>query len=662
MSEFTKFSAAVHARYAEMQKSELYTVDVEDIFQSYLGAFPEGSNPLFRERTEHDCNCCKQFIRRLGIVVGFDDNLNRMTVWDDWESLPHPYNTVGRAMRLLIMQAPIRDLFRSKERQYSHEKNADNHDNLMWHHFYGRVADKHYSNKPSEVIGSHRTKVQVLKRGLEELTAEAFETVVDLVNSNSLYRGEEHLRSIKDFQTMRNEYENTSDKNAFLWLNATRPIAQFRNTVIGTLLVDLSNSVPLEDAVRMFESKVAPQNYKRTSALITPKMIENAVNKLKTLGLDGAVHRRYARLSDVSVNNVLWVDRTQQSKMKDSLTSLLMPATASASSSGKLKNILDQATIMDIDTFFNDILPTASAMELYVENRHQGNFMALTTSDDPAPLFQWDNPCAWSYDGDVTDSIKEKVKRAGGNINAPLRVSLGWFNSDDLDIHCHGPEGHIHFGNKFGVLDVDMNAYGAQNSKDPVENLSWMKPKNGNYSILVHQFTKRNTSSEGFTIELWNNNRSQFFDFKQDIRPDQIVPVMTFTIKNGIIQDLKVEGHMIGSTNSNSKWGIETEKLIPVDTLMYSPNRWDGQTKGNLHWFFMLRGCNNPEPIRGFYNEFLRPDLIEHRKVFEVLGSKTKCEPIPDSLCGVGFSSTRHDNVTVVVTTDKGKQAFNLVF
>ncbi len=70
---------------------------------------------------------------------------------------------------------------------------------------------------------------------------------------------------------------------------------------------------------------------------------------------------------------------------------------------------------------------------------------------------------------------------------------------------------------------------------------------------------------------------------------------------------------------------------------------------GNKHTFFLLDGAKNDEPTRGIYNEFLHPRLETHRKVFEVIGDKTKCQPIDNQLSGLGFSSTKHDSVIVRV-------------
>ena len=78
---------------------------------------------------------------------------------------------------------------------------------------------------------------------------------------------------------------------------------------------------------------------------------------------------------------------------------------------------------------------------------------------------------------------------------------------------------------------------------------------------------------------------------------------------------------------------------------MLSPNYWDGQAIGNKHYFFMLDGCRNPDPVRGFYNEFLSDELRPHRKVFEVLSASMKCTPTKDQLSGLGFSSTQRNDV-----------------
>jgi len=656
MSEFHLFSAAVAERFAALSAHELFVVDTDgtDLFQLYLDAFPAGTNPIFRTRTEHDCSCCKQFIRNIGRVVAIVDG-SIQTVWDDLGQLPEPYATVAMEMREAIRSCPIQTVYRTKERQYGNAYTLENTNDGVhrWHHFVGRIADRHYSAQPDKARGELEAAAQVLRRGITEIPDTIVSDIIDLIDAKALYRGEEHLPALHGFRALQQRAQGVN-LDVFVWSNIGDRAARFRNTVIGTLAVDLADGVELERAVKSFETKVAPANYKRPTALITPKMIEQAVEKLKELGLESAVERRMATIEDVSVNNVLFVDNAVRGQMKDSggLTGLLM----SAAKPGRAPRAEDAEPI-SVDDFFANVVPSASSIALLVENSHLGNFVTLTAPQEAGPgrLFRWNNDFAWSYDGEVTDGIKQRVKAAGGKTGADvvLRVSLAWSNPDDLDIHCHGPDGHIYYFNRMGILDVDMNAGGPRDEHNPVENLSWTHPRDGRYRISVNNYTKRLKDRIGFTIEMENAGRIQQFSYPKDLNTGQTVDVMTFEVSRGVVRNIALGAGVSGGDVSTDKWGVKTQTLVPVDTIMLSPNHWDGQGVGNRHWFFFLKGCQNPDAVRGIYNEFLRPELEQHRKVFEVLGSKTKCPPTADQLSGLGFSSTRGDSVVAVVNNGR---------
>ena len=653
--EFPSFSTAVANQVKKLSEHELYVVEGIDLFTSYLLSFPEGTDPMFRARTTHDCSCCKNFVRNMGGVVAIV-NGRKESVWK-CEGLPEPYATVAEAMDRLVQQLPIKTVFRTKERKFGAAHNYDS-DGRRWDHFHAEVAARHRCDNPQETRGIINTTAQVLRRGLDELGDDSFQTVLDLIDSNSLYRGGEHRRSVKEFQDLQREYRTAHDGSLHVWSNAGNPVARFRNTVIGTLIQDLSDGVDLERAVRSFEQKVAPTNYKRTTALITPAMITRAVERLRELDLEQSIERRFARIEDVSVNDVLFVDNSVQAQMRDGLTSLLMESVAAQ----PVKNV-NSVTAIPVAEFVSHVVPTARRIEVLVKNQHLGNFVSVTAPvhSDAGKLFRWNNAFAWSYDGEVADSIKARVKRAGGNTAAALRVSLAWSNYDDLDIHAHCPDGHIYFGEKKGILDVDMNA-GGGTSRDPVENLSWTQPRDGEYRILVNQYNRRETANVGFTLEIECEGRITQLSYPLAV--SGTVDCISFRMTRGVLSDLKILNRSLsGGDVSTAKWGVATETFVPVSTVMCSPNHWEGAgAVGNQHWFFVLEGCRNPEATRGIYNEFLRSDLEPHRKVFEVLGNKTKCAVSDSQLSGVGFSRGRNDEVTARVSTNNSTRAYNIIF
>ena len=51
-----------------------------------------------------------------------------------------------------------------------------------------------------------------------------------------------------------------------------------------------------------------------------------------------------------------------------------------------------------------------------------------------------------------------------------------------------------------------------------------------------------------------------------------------------------------------------------------------------------MESCINEGKARGFFNEFLKPELTEHRKVIEMVGSKMLTIESDHQLSGLGRS------------------------
>lgn len=657
IDNFDAFRDDVAKQVTKMTKvTESFYVDIDKdvLWETYLAAFPEGTNPIHKERTEHDCNCCKNFIRNVGGLVTITNGVIT-SVWDIKTS--GFYQEVADALALKVRQYPVKNVFRSDTQNIgamvTHQHGDDGA--IVWDHFYAKLPNKLVMHKDD--IASYKGGVQanfdVLKRSVEEISDEAIDIVLDLISQKSIYRGEEHKPLVQKLKKVKRDYDKVGDdKTAFLWQTAVLLgyNARFKNTVIGTLLEDISSGVELERAVKSFEDKVAPQNYKRSSALITKGMIEKAQKKVEELGIEDALHRRFAVADDLTINNVLFADRNTKKKMKGVFDEL----TATAA---QKKPSLDKVQEIGVEEFVNDVLPKVETMEVFVENKHTPNFVSLIApmNEDAAPILKWNNNFTWSYNGEMTDSIKERVKAAGGNVAGDLRASLSWFNYDDLDLHVVEPDGNeIFFGNKRslstgGHLDVDMNV--SRETRTPVENLIWpsmSKMKEGDYKIFVHNYTKRETTDVGFEVEIEYNGNIETFTYDKAVRAgaNVQVAVVNFSKRDGFTMKPKLTSSKV----SKDVWGVNTEGFHKVEMVMHSPNHWDGEEIGNKHWFFMLEDCKNPDQARGFYNEFLRGDLTEHRKVFEVLSSKMKTAESDNQLSGLGFSSTKENSLLCRVT------------
>lgn len=657
--DFTVLQQALLAHFDTMTDGELFYVELPErntLVDVYLGSFPEGTDPIYRERTVHDCNCCRSFLRQFGNIVKIKEDGTIVSLWDFKVEDPN-YQVVVDALSKEIHKHPITNVFRADKVRCGTELNhelTDEGKTIQHDHFFLDMPERYvmsedrYSSYKGERLADH----QVLSRSLVEINKDAVDIVLDIIDQGSLYRGEEHKHTVQMLKRMLQELEDKNlDVVSFSWLKSAEigSAGRIRNTVIGTLLVDISEGKDLEHAVKSYEDKVAPHNYKRSKALVTQKMIDKAQATINELGINASFARRFAKASDLNINNVLFADSKVQSVMEGGVFDAVKPSKREAK-----KINLDKVEEVTINDFLSKILPKADAIEVMVTNKHKNNFVSVIAPEDiSAPkLFKWGNPFSWSYNGEVTDSMKEHVKAAGGSVTGDLRFSIKWNDEDscssDLDAHCHTPLHHIYFARsedgKGGELDVDIT----QPRGVAVENITFesrSRMVEGDYKFSVNNFSKRSGRSS-FTAQIEFDGVIHDYTYDKDL--SGTVDVATVSLRNGQFS-IKQE-NLKSSQTSQEVWGVNTLEWTPVEMIMNSPNHWDGEETGNKHYFFILRNCINPDDARGFYNEFLRPELNEHRKSFEVLSSKLKAKTCNEQLSGVGFSSTQRNELLVKVS------------
>lgn len=644
---FDKLKTQVAKNFKDLSANTLFyvAIDRDEIWSKYISGFAEDN------RQEYNCNACKSFLRQWGGIVTIKNN-KVISLWDNLQ-VPEEYADAIRNLREYVHSLPITDIFLNSHKNCGTDKNLDIKRGITWKHFYIELPPNVVKSNVDSLLGAARDNKNVLKRSLDELTLDSTETVLELIAQSSIYRGKEFEGMLKAFQTLQKQYAKVpqSEKDNFCWVNSltSGAVSKIRNSSIGTLLIDLSEDVELDTAVAKFERVVAPANYKRPTALTTPRMVEDAKKKLTDLGLLESLNRRFANESDISTKDVIFKYKPSTSAL-DVFEQVSKDAVVNPKTFSKPEEI-------GIEDFIEKVVPNAKSISVLLENSHLSNMMSLITAQDSETpsLFKWDNPFSWSYSGGVADGIKERVKQAGGKVDGELRASLSWSNGDDLDIHVHEPnKNHIYFGSKVsatsGTLDVDMNA-GGVHSRTPVENIIWTnknKMQEGEYIVRVHNYNLRETKDVGFSVQIECNGESFDFDYHTSPRQSEYRNIVKFTYSK--TDGIKFKGETKSNVISKEKWGVKTNQFHKVTKLMLSPNHWVGTPRtGNKHFFFILEGCTSDENPRPFLNEFLKPELDTHRKVLEVVGSKLKIEPTNHQLSGIGFSETVKNHLIVKV-------------
>lgn len=672
--DFRKLKTAVQQKFLEMSNYPLFRVNVDkdELWETYLNSFPEGTNPLYRKRTQHDCSCCRQFIKSIGNIVAVDDSNNVISIWDVSVGNPgYGYQVVVDALAKFVKRHRIDNIFLHSEPYVGTDKNYEDQEGTIqtWEHFFVEIPRRNENSllaskdtigpKSSEARSTH----DVFARGLSEIAPEAVDTVLELIDQNALYRGEEHKFAVIKFKELQEQWLRAhifSRENAHAWrMSRSTPgsVTHIRSSAIGTLLVDLSEEKDLEVAIKAFETIVAPQNYRRPTAPVTKSMVEAAKAKVDELGLTSALDRRYANLSDITVNNILFVDRKSSPLLKQSVFDTILTRARS------IKNLGSSTQVFSIEEFLSSIVPLATTIEVLFEGRQSGNLVSLIAPVDALSqsMFKWENRFSWSYTGDLADSIKERVKKAGGNIAGDLCCRLAWHNYDDLDLHMVEPGGReIYFHSKLsprtgGMLDVDMNA-GTGITREPVENIYYRSRgplPNGAYHLFVHQYQARESFNTGFEAEIDFLGNIVSFSWDRPIPNGRTVTIARFRYSKEK-NELEFIQSLPSTQISKTVWGINTNEFHTVNVIMMSPNYWDDQHGvGNKHYFFMMDACKNDGQARGFFNEYLKEDLNPHRKTLEIVGSKMKIAESADQLSGLGFSSTQHTEIVIRINSGK---------
>lgn len=652
-SIFKKMCISMQAFFTDQLRiyKNIYKIDTgtdkDYLWRIYLDSFNDPA-----ERQHNNCNCCRSFIRRYGDMVFITSDYRVISIWDFHIDNNHPYYKAIKALSSAIVSLPI------KSKQYflsdiiGEHRTLDAKRQKYWDHFALQVVSNSRTHslfltndtRLREKLSLEMAEISVVKRSLEELSLESVESALALIASGSVYRGNQFVETLTKFKDHLIKYHQLNDleKNRYIH---KEDVYAIRNSAIGSFLIDLNSpNLDLDSAIARFNLVMNPYNYQRpTVTTVTVDQQQSAKDKVIELGLEESLSRRHANIDDLDLQYLLYKyhPSIKSASPLDVLDSLTETKTVDP------RKFHKQVSDISLTDFLAKVVPTASDIEILMESRLAPHLMSIIAPVNryAPPLFKWNNPFSWCYKGAITDSyIAERVKNAGGSVSGKLRVSLAWNSYTDLDLHLKDPTTSIWTcfndkSTKYAKLDVDANVGNLVGNlvDNPVENITFENEVPlGEYVIKIHNFTNRSNNNE-YTVEVAFGDKLYTLNGKS-LRPNN-ADCYTFNITSTgiVISDPFKEAN---SSSSSEVWGLRTQAFHRVLSIIPSPNSWDNPNCGNTHTFFILEGAlNNDKQVRGFFNEFLTPELHKYRRVFELLGYNLLVPFSLSQLSGLGFSS-----------------------
>ena len=577
--EFKMFRNTFQENFSKLTKGATHlfevALDKDQLWELYLNSFKEGDNKVFRERREYDCSCCRQFVKNMGNVVVIENNTIK-TVWD-FDANCEKFQPVADALSNFVKSKVVSDVWVNKFNKTGTDKNFEKLENgniIEWSHFSLEVPSQFVTRSAkseADIRGEFNATRNVFKRSLDEITEDSLLTVLELISQNSLYKGEEWKGALTEFHKLKKLYDRLltdEEKSNYAWEQSVKvggAIGRIKNSSIGTLLINISEGMELDIAVRKYEVIVAPANYKRPKAIFTKRMLDEAKKTLEELGLMESLNRRHATIEDITANNILFSN-------KDSAKTIGVMDIFDEMSSGIPVNPKKFSKVeeISIENFVNNVLPTAKEVEVLLENKHASNMVSLIApeNEDSKTMFKWDNNFSWAYAGNMTDSsMKENVKSAGGNVEGVLRFSIQWNDNEhdgnDLDAHCVEPHGNeIYYGakNSYGTtgrLDVDIQS--PHKGVPAVENITWTdkgRMKKGTYKFFVNNYSHRG-GKNGFSAEIEFDGQVYSFEYGKDIKNKEKILVAEVTFDGS---SFSIVEKLPSNVSSKEVWGLKTNQ------------------------------------------------------------------------------------------------------
>jgi len=302
--EYQAFLASLNFSIgAALASGPAFTTDLDPdaLWRAYLRSFKP------KDRKFHDCSACRRFIKCFGGLVLIGESGDTVpVVW--MTGVPAEYREAFNACRKLVAKAKVSGVFLSSEKVWGLPETG------CWRHMAVVPPEgATYKQVPLKTAGQAMAEIREnfanVSRALGEFPLSLCERAVEILDTHSLYRSEtvnNQGRWLRDLHLARRGATSEAKRRNITWLRVAKAPNGFchpRSSMVGTLLEDLASGMSVADAKERFAAKMDPLHYQRPQAAPTAGNIARAEKLFAELGLERALHRRFAQLHEV---DALW--------------------------------------------------------------------------------------------------------------------------------------------------------------------------------------------------------------------------------------------------------------------------------------------------------------------------------------------------------------------
>lgn len=382
--DYSALLTAVETTFQAAGPQVLFVTDAEGLFDLYLDSLPS-------DRQTHNCHCCRRFIETYGGLVSIDDAGNTKSVM--WSAdVPGFYGAAFAALKARIEKGRVVSPFKATEPVWGTPITSP------WTHLSVVPAPSQIFREraitPGQSMAAAKESYKTVMVALGEFKPALLDEALRILKADAVARAEKFVAPVQWLRDLHDRPKGHRGENLLWRAIASAPEGYLhpRAAVTGTLLEDIAAGLSFDDIKRRFAAKMDPLQYQRPQALPSAGNIKAAEELFAKLGLEPALHRRFARREEVPT---IWVPKEEAASKVGGIFGHLK-----RKGSPEVQSVNLPAQTMTWDKFSRTVLPGVEQINILVPS--MGNFIALTTAvnADAPPILKWDrdderNPLAW---------------------------------------------------------------------------------------------------------------------------------------------------------------------------------------------------------------------------------------------------------------------------